>query len=161
MIEVRSVVDREVRLAAPLGRAWALLRDVPAWGALFPRVASVAPLPDRGPDVFAWRMEPMGPPGGRVAVAYACRYHADPEAHRLAWTPVAGVGNAAFAGACRLWADGDATAGTLRLDSTLQIPAPRFARPLVQATLPPEMGRMTDTFLRRLDAALGAADGPA
>ena len=156
MIAVRSVVERRFRLAASLDRAWALLQDVPAWGALFPKVASVAPLPDHGAGVFAWQMEPMGPPGGRVEVVYACRYVADPEGHALEWAPVEDFGNAAFAGGCHLWAEGDGTAGTLRLDSTLQIPAPRFARPLVQAALPPEMGRMTDTFLRRLDATLGA-----
>ena len=154
MIEVTASVARERRLAAGLDRAWSLLQDVPAWGPLFPRVESVEPLGGH-PGAFVWRMAPLGPPGGRVRVVYACRYTPEPETHTLRWAPVAGVGNARFAGACALRAEGGGVVGTLAMEATLEIPAPRFVRPVVEATLRPEMGRMVDTFLDRLDAALG------
>jgi hypothetical protein len=118
-------------------------------------VASIAPHPESGPDAYLWRMEPMGPPGVQVRTVYACRYHRQPAARALDWAPVEGVGNARFEGGVELApaADGGSD-GTLRLDATLEIPAPRFAQAIVEPAVALEMGRMTDTFLRRLSEAL-------
>ena len=154
MIEVHTQIERAFRLAAAPDAAWALLQDVPRWGALFPRVASVEPYPAAGPDAFLWRMDPLGPPGVQVRTVYACRYRRQP-GPALEWTPVEGVGNAQFDGAVRLAACPGGTAGTLRLAAALDIPAPRFARAVVEPAVALEMGRMTDTFLARLDRALG------
>ena len=151
MVEVETRVERAFRLAVPVEAAWALLRDVPRWGVLFPHVEAVEPLPEAG--AFRWRMAPLGPPGGRVRVVYACRYHA--EGHALRWSPVEGVGNARFEGRCALApAGGGATAGTLDLGSRLWIPAPAFLAGAVRPAVRAEMGRMTDTFLHRLGDAL-------
>ena len=156
MVHARSRVERQFRLGAPVEAAWELLRDVPRWGVLFPHVVSVEPFDADGPrgEAFVWRMAPLGPPGGRVETVYACRYAADARAHTLTWTPVGGVGNARFAGSCALRADGAATTGALRLDATLEIPAPSFVRGLVEPAVALEMGRMTDAFLDRLGRAL-------
>jgi carbon monoxide dehydrogenase subunit G len=152
MVEVASHVARRVRLAAPVEAAWALLKDVPRWGALYPHVASIEPY---GDDAFLWRMDPLGPPGGRVSVVYACRYEADEATHTLHWTPIPGVGNAAFGGACSVEPDGEAaTIGTLRMDARLQVPAPSFLAAVVRPTVSHEMERMTDTFAERLSHAL-------
>lgn len=153
MIEVQTRVERAFRLAASPDAAGAFLADVPRWGALFPRVASVEPLPDAGPDAFLWRLDPLGPPGVEVRTVYACRYRWGP-GHDLAWTPVEGVGNARFEGGVRLADGAPGTAGALRLEATLDVPAPRFVRAVVEAAVNVEMGRMTDTFLDRLDDAL-------
>ncbi len=163
MIRAASRIQRSFQLAAPVEAAWALLADVPRWGVLFPHVASVEPFrppghPPNGDrqrgDAFVWRMAPLGPPGARVETVYACRYTAEPARHALAWAPIEGVGNAQFAGACVLEDGGDVTAGTLRLDATLEIPAPSFVRAVVEPAVAAEMGRMTDTFIGRLAAAL-------
>ena len=167
MVHARVQIARDLRLAAPVERAWRLLADVEQWGRLFPHVVSVQPYEpgdhtrqsaaEAGSDpVFLWRMAPLGPPGGRVETVYACRYHPEPASHTLRWTPVDGVGTARFAGACALQPAGDATVGTLRLDATLEIPAPSFVRAVVQPAVEFEMGRMTDTFIERLGAALAA-----
>lgn len=160
MVRATVHIDRPLALPAPLDRAWALLSDVPRWGRLFPHVVSVEPFDDPGHPVgdarpaFVWRMEPLGPPGGRVETVYACRYHTDPDRHTLAWAPIPDVGTAQFDGACALWADGARTAGTLRLDATLEIPAPSFVRGIVQPAVALEMSRMTDVFVGRLREAL-------
>lgn len=155
MVTVQAHVERAFRLPAAPAAAWALLADVPRWGALFPRVAAVEPLPAAGPDVYRWTMEPMGPPGAAVRTVYACRYRRQPEAHALTWEPVDGLGNARFEGGVRLAAAADGgTSGTLRLGAALQIPAPRFARPVVEPAVNLEIGRMTDQFLDRLRQAL-------
>ncbi len=152
MVEVATHVARRVRLAAPVEAAWALLKDVPRWGALYPHVASIEPLDD---DAFLWRMDPLGPPGGRVSIVYACRYVADEATRTLRWAPVPGVGNAAFEGACSVAPDGEAaTVGTLRMDARLEIPAPRFLQGIVRPSVEHEMERMTDTFAERLSHAL-------
>lgn len=166
MIEVPVRVDRAFSLAAPPEAAWAWLRDVPRWGALFPGVASVEPHAappapgDAGGAVplgaFVWRMEPMGPPGGRVTTVYACRYLADDDALALAWRPVEGVGNARFSGGAALRPAPGGAAGTLRLEAALRVPAPRFVRGVVEPAVAFEMGRMTDEFLRRLGEAIRA-----
>lgn len=156
MVAARVEVERTFRLAAAPDAAWALLADVPRWGALFPRVAAVGPFPAAGPDAYRWTMEPMGPPGVQVRTEYACRYSRQPDAGVLTWAPVEGVGNARFEGAARVGPGADGgTDGALRLLATLQIPAPRFARGVVEPAVALEMGRMTDRFLARLDEALG------
>ena len=155
MIEARARVERARRLAAAPDAAWALLRDVPRWGRLFPHVDSVEPYPEAGPDAFLWRMEPLGPPGAHARVVYACRYRADAASRTLTWTPVEGVGTGSFAGHCAL-VEGAAggTDGTLAMDATLRIPAPRLLRGVVVPLVQAEMGRMVDAFLDRLDDAL-------
>ena len=165
MIEVPVRVERAFALAAPPEAAWAWLRDVPRWGALFPGVASVRPYdapPATGAEngatslgAFVWQMEPMGPPGGRVTTVYACRYLADDDGLALAWRPVEGVGNARFAGGAALRPAPGGAAGTLRLEAALQVPAPRFVRAVVEPAVAAEMGRMTNEFLRRLGRAVG------
>ncbi len=153
MVEATARIDRTFRLVAPPGAAWALLADVPRWGHLFPHVTAVEPFSEAGPDAYRWTLAPLGPPGARVGTVYACRYRRQPDAHLLTWMPVEGVGNARFAGAVRLEPDGGGTAGTLRLVATLQIPAPAFFHAVVEPAVTLEMGRMTDTFLGRLDEA--------
>ena len=153
MIEARALIERTRTLPADLEDAWALLTDVPRWGVLFPHVTSVEPYPDE-PGAFIWRMEPLGPPGGRVRVVYACRYHADPDTHTLSWTPVEGVGTGRFEGRCALEDAGGETRGTVVMDALLEIPAPGFMRGVVAPLVQAEMGRMTDTFLVRLADAL-------
>lgn len=150
MVEVPVAVDRTFELAASPDEAWALLADVPRWGRLYPHVDAVRPVPDAGPDVYRWTMAPLGPPGGRVRIVYACRYHREPDTRALTWTPVAGVGNATFEGEARLTAAGTGTAGRLRLAAVLQIPAPSWVRGVVVPAVQHEMARMTDTFLDRL-----------
>ena len=154
MIEVPVRIERSFRLPAPPERAWAVLHDVPRWGALFPGVASIEPYGPGGAGAYLWTMEPMGPPGGRVTTVYACDYAADEAAHTLAWTPIEGVGNARFAGHAGLREAAGGAAGTLVLQAALRIPAPRFVRGVVAPAVAFEMGRMTDGFLDRLRAEL-------
>lgn len=150
MVEVAVRIERAFRLPASPDAAWALLADVPRWSRLYPHVEAVDPLPEAGPGVFRTTMTPLGPPGGRVRVVYACRYTADPEALALVWTPVEGVGTGRFDGEVRLRPEAGVTAGTLRLGAVLQIPAPSFVRGIVGPSVRAEMERMTDTFLGRL-----------
>lgn len=157
MVEVAAEVDRAFRLPAPLEVAWALLADVPRWARLYPHVESVEPLPGAGPGVYRTTMEPLGPPGVGARVVYACRYVPDPEACVLRWTPVAGVGNARFAGEAALRSEAGATAGALRLGAVLSIPAPSWARAVVEPAVRWEVARMTDVFLDRLRHAWGGS----
>lgn len=153
MLPVLIAVDRRFGLAAAPDAAFALLCDVPAWGRLFPHVEAVAPLGTET-DAFVWTLEPLGPPGFAARTVYACRYVPDAEARSLTWTPVDGVGNARFAGGVTLEPDGDGTAGRLWLDATLELPAPAFARAIVEPAVGLAFRQMVGTFLERLDAAL-------
>ena len=152
-VEVPLRLERTVALRLAPDAAFALLADVPAWGALFPHVESVGPYPPAGPGAFAWTMEPLGPPGVGVRVSYACRYHRDAAARTVWWTPVEDVGNARFEGGVTLApGEGGGTVGRLRLGATLWIPAPALVRPLVVPAVTFEFGRMVDTFAARLAA---------
>ena len=152
MIRIPVALGRAFELATDVETAYALLSDLPAWASLFPRVASLDAV---GADAWRWTMEPMGPPGFEARTVYGCRYAFDADAHAVTWAPLDGVGNARFAGAVELAeADGASstarTSGALRLDTELEIPAPRFARAIVQPAVAFEMGRMVDTFLDRV-----------
>jgi len=151
VIRVPAEVRRSFRLAVPVGAAFAHLQDVPRWARLFPHVESVDPLPAREGEVWQWTMEPLGPPGLQVRTVYACRYTFDAATRSVTWTPVDGVGNAAFAGGVTLAeADRQQAEGTLWLEAALEIPAPRFMAGVVRAALAVEFGRMTDRFLENL-----------
>ena len=130
--------------------AFALLSDIPRWGGLYPRVASLDPLPEHGLDAWRWQMEPMGPPGFEAWIVYGCHYTINAERHTVTWTPLAGVGNSLFSGTAELVGGANLCSGRLRLEADLEIPAPRFVKPLVSAQVGFEMGRMTDTFIRRV-----------
>ena len=152
-VEVPLRLERTVALRLAPDAAFALLADVPAWGALFPHVESVGAYPPAGPGAFAWTMEPLGPPGVGVRVRYACRYRSDAAARTVSWTPVEGVGNARFEGGVALAPGaGSGTVARLRLGATLWIPAPVFVRPLVVPAVTFEFRRMVDTFAARLAA---------
>ncbi|GAB5537606.1 MAG: hypothetical protein Rubg2KO_38550 [Rubricoccaceae bacterium] len=150
MIRVPVALDRTFDLPVGKATAFELLSDIPAWGALYPRVASLDPLPERGVLAWRWRMEPMGPPGFEARITYGCHYTIDPQRHAVTWAPLEGVGNSLFSGAAELMGGANLCSGRLRLKADLEIPAPRFVRPLVQAQVGFEMGRMTDTFIRRV-----------
>ena len=150
MIRVPAEVRRSFGLDVRADDAFALLRDVPRWGRLFPHVADISALPEYGPDAWRWTMEPLGPPGMEARTVYACRYTFDEAARSVVWTPIPEVGNATFEGAVALTAQGHRTAGELELAATLEIPAPGFLRGVVRAALALEFGRMTDRFLVRL-----------
>ena len=153
MIEVPASVRRTFRLPVPPEAAFALMRDVPTWGALFPHVARIEPL---APDVWRWEMEPLGPPGVQARTVYGCHYAFDADALEVTWTPEAGVGNARFEGGVVLApaASGE-TEADLWLDATLEIPAPRFMAGVVRPAVAFEFGRMTDQFVGRLVKTLG------
>ena len=153
MIRVPAEVQRTFALPVSPEAAFALMRDVPAWGALFPNVARITALEE---DVWQWDMKPLGPPGFEARTVYACRYVFNAETHEVTWTPEPGVGNATFAGGVRFApeASGGGTAGTLWLDAALDIPAPRFMGGIVRPAVAFEFGRMTDQFLSRLETAV-------
>ena len=151
MIRVPAKVHRTFGLAVRAEEAFALMRDVPRWGRLFPHTDAIDGLEEHGPNVWRWTMEPLGPPGGRVRTVYACRYVFDADALTVRWTPVPDVGNASFRGHVSLSPrQPDQTRGSLELQAVLEIPAPRFVAGIVRATLAVEFGRMTDLFLKRL-----------
>ncbi|WP_412070199.1 SRPBCC family protein [Rubrivirga sp. IMCC43871] len=153
MITVETSIERALNLPVSVEEAWAFLTDVPRWGALFPHVEAVRPYPEGGDNAYWWTMEPLGPPGARVVVEYACRYHPDAEALTMRWEPVPGTGNAQFGGSSTIGSDGNGgTTGTLRVDAVLDIGVPRLFRAIVRPTVEFEMGRMTDLFVSRLEA---------
>lgn len=154
MIRVPVRLDRAFDLPVGIDSAFALLSDIPRWGGLYPRVASIDPLPDHGADAWRWRMDPMGPPGFEARIVYGCRYTIDTERYAVTWGPIEGVGNSFFSGAAELVGGANLCSGRLHLLAELEIPAPRFVRPIVQAQVSFEMGRMTDVFLRRVRDAL-------
>ena len=51
MIEARARIERARRLAAAPDAAWALLRDVPRWGRLFPHAMLASPAPIGKPAI--------------------------------------------------------------------------------------------------------------
>lgn len=148
-MDVPVSTRRTAALRLAPAAAMEMLADVPAWGRLFPRVASIEPL--NAADAFLWTMEPIGPPGAAVQTVYGCRYTFGERS--VAWTPVAGIGNARFSGQVEVEARADGGADLhLALESVLTVPAPAFVRPLVVAAVSLEFRRMIDIFAARLEA---------
>ena len=155
MITVDARLDRAFAFDAPVEAAYALLSDVPRWARLFPRVERVDAEPTAdGAEAWRWTMEALGPPGYAVQTVYACRYAFDPAAHAVAWAPMPELGNARFSGGVDLDPDGAGSRGRLRLEASLDLPAPRFAAGLVRPAVRLEFERMTGVFLSRVAEAL-------
>ena len=159
MAEVAVSLARSRSVGTSAAEAHAFFADVARWSALFPRAERVERVPGADGEVWRWTMEAMGPPGYAVQTVYACRYHTDAAALTVDWEPVAGEGNAAFAGGVQLRPDGDEAVVDLRLDAVLDLPVPRFAMAVVKPAVALEFGRMTDRFIARVARELEAG-GP-
>jgi carbon monoxide dehydrogenase subunit G len=145
--KVNIEMEREFVVAADIDTVFALLSDVPASAAHFPKVKALTALSNNS---FKWDMEEVTLGIYSIQTSYACQYVSDKKAKTVVWTPIKGEGNAEVSGH---WELTQLEAGTnisfkTKAELTLQING--FLKLAVSPLVKFEFTGMVDTYLRNL-----------
>jgi carbon monoxide dehydrogenase subunit G len=143
---VTLAIRRHFSVPASSDAVFDVLADVPCSVSHFPKVKR---LEDLGQGVFRWTLEDIAALGMHHQVVYACRYSSERRAGTVEWTPVAGQGNAAIAGAWSI-TRGERTHIDLRTEGTLQIPVPGLLAPVVALPVRQIFEGLIDEYLSNL-----------
>lgn len=145
-------LERDFDVGAGPAATHALLADVPRSASHFPGVQRLVPL---GDNAFRWEMERIGVGELSLQTIYASRYRDDPQALRVWWEPVRGVGNATVAGHWQLRArPGGGTHVHLALDTCFELPVPHLLAHVAERVLALELGRQVDAYVAALRRSL-------
>lgn len=155
MAKIKVRVERSREVAASPGDVFLLLADVPDSVAHFPSVESLTP--EAGG--YRWTMEATSVAGIRVQTVYACRYHADPDALRVRWEPIPGIGNAQVHGAWDIQACRQGSRVSLATEFEIEVDLPFFLRGPAKPFVKGELERLLDTYMDNLARTFGGGDG--
>lgn len=143
--------SRRDTIAAGYEHVAALLDDLPATLAHFPRLHNLVPV---APDHFHWHLSPIGPAAYRTPVDFATRFTIDRPRGRVRFEPVKGVGSAAIGGRITLAPEGeDHTALEMTIAGTVHVAAPRLLKPLAAPVVAREFNALVDGFIANLKSA--------
>ncbi len=153
-IQIDACLSRQV--TAPPPQVYHLLIDVPDSMAHFPRVESLSRQTDHR---WVWRMRRVGARFISVKAWLGLHYQNDPEALRIDWTPLEGLGNSRAFGSFQVepWGTGSRVTFTNRLELTL--PHPGFLRTIVQAYCAWQHGLLVDAYMDNLAKTFNGANG--
>lgn len=140
----------DVKAKAP--DVFALLSDVPASVAHFPKVAR---LTDMGGGVYQWEMEKVGTPQVNIQTVYASKYTSDKAKGSVVWTPVEGVGNALVGGHWKIKDNKKSTGLQLKIDGTITLPLPGLMKMVVAPVVEAEFEKLVDKYIANLIKAFG------
>lgn len=152
-VKVPIDLGYEFEVRAKFDQVFALLSDVPACGAHFPKVDKLTAL---GDGVYRWEMQKVGNAQVNIQPVYASRYVSDPKAGTVRWTPVAGEGNAQVGGEWKVTDNkGRSTRCGLRIDGTVDVPLPALMRVVVEPVLASEFEQLVEQYVVNLIGELG------
>jgi len=155
VIELSNALTRAIEVAAGPDACYALVADVPDSAAHFPQLEEL--VPEGGG--YTWRLEKVGAGKLSLQAIYGSRYDMDPEARRVAWSPIEGVGNARVSGAWTITPQGDGARLDFTNSFTLTVNLPRLLRRPAQALVERENSRLVDAYLANLKETLDGGDG--
>lgn len=146
-VKINVDLDRKFTVAADIDTVFALLSDVPASVAHFPKVHALTALPD---NAFRWEMEKVGVGTHSIQTTYACRYIADSNAKTVVWTPIKGEGNSIVSGKWELSETATGTDISFNTNAELTLPLPRLLKLAISPLVKLEFSGMVDIYLRNL-----------
>lgn len=150
-VKVDIEIDREFTVKADVSTAFALLADVPASGAHFPKVEA---LTDKGDNTFLWEMEKVGLGDHAIQTVYASQYIADESAGTITWTPVKGEGNGIVSGKWEITEGDGGTNLKLTTSAKLTLPLPGLLKLAIAPVVKHEFSSMVDEYIDNLKGAL-------
>lgn len=143
----------EFEVRAKADAVFALLSDVPASVAHFPKVEK---LTDLGDGVYKWEMQKVGTAQVNIQTVYASKYVADRAKGTVKWTPVKGVGNAQVSGSWKITDNkGKSTKCVLKIDGTVDVPLPGLMKMVVEPVVAGEFEKLVDKYIDNLVKAFG------
>lgn len=146
----------EFEVKAKYDEVFALLSDVPASVAHFPKVDK---LTDLGDGVYKWEMEKVGTKEIGIQTIYASKYRSDKAKGTVSWTPVKGVGNALVGGHWKISDKKKSTHIELKIDGAMDLPFPGLMKVVVQPVVEGEFEKLVDKYIANLIKAFGGEVG--
>jgi carbon monoxide dehydrogenase subunit G len=149
-VPVRMGYELEVR--ADAAEVFALLSDVPASVAFFPKVQR---LTDLGDNVWQWEMEKVGTAQVNIQTVYASRYSASKAKGTVTWKPVPGIGNALVGGSWKIGERKQSTHIELKIDGEITVPLPALMKVVVAPVVESEFEKLVEKYLANLARRFG------
>jgi len=150
-VKVSINVERSFVVSADIDTVFALLSDVPASAAHFPKVQALSELADK---VYLWEMKKVNLGVHSVQTAYACEYTSDNDAYTIIWTPIKGEGNALVSGQWSLTEEPSGTHISFTTKADLNLPFPGLLKMAIAPAVKFEFTGMVDTYIRNLKSVL-------
>ena len=142
----------EFEVNAPFAEVFSVLADVPTSASHFPKLARLV---DLGEGAYRWEMEKVGTASAHLQTVYASRYVADKKKGRVAWTPLAGQGNALVGGSWAISNKKTFTHLVLRLEGELHLPLPGLMTALVRPVVIGEYEKLVEQYIDNLIKRFG------
>lgn len=152
-VSVKIELGYEFEVRAKYDDVFALLSDVPASVAHFPKVEK---LTDEGGGVYKWEMQKVGTAQVNIQTVYASKYVSDAAKGTVKWTPVKGVGNAQVGGSWKISDNkGKSTKCVLNIDGTVDVPLPGLMKMVVEPVVASEFEKLVDKYIANLVKKFG------
>lgn len=151
-ITVKIELGYEFAVKAKAADVFALLSDVPASVAHFPKVEE---LKDLGDGVYQWNMEKVGTAQVNIQTVYASKYVSNKAKGTVVWTPVKGVGNAQVGGSWTITDNKTSTGLVLSIDGTVDVPLPGLMKMVVAPVVEAEFEKLVDKYVANLVKKFG------
>jgi carbon monoxide dehydrogenase subunit G len=151
-ITVKIDLGYEFDVKAKAAQVFALLSDVPASVAHFPKVEK---LTDMGGGVFQWEMEKVGTSQVNIQTIYASKYTSDKAKGTVKWTPVKGVGNALVGGSWKIVENPKSTGIALAIQGEIEVPLPGLMKMVVAPVVEGEFEKLVEKYIDNLIKQFG------
>lgn len=151
--KVNIDVDRSFTVSADAATVFALLSDVPASAAHFPKVDALV---DLGDDIYRWEMEKVGVGDHAIQTIYASQYEADAASGTVEWSAVEGEGNALVSGSWNIAETDSGTEVSLNSVAEMELPMPKLLKMAISPVVKSEFVKMVDVYIANVQKALNA-----
>ena len=151
-ITVKIDLGYEFDVKAKAAQVFALLSDVPASVAHFPKVEK---LTDMGGGVYQWEMEKVGTSQVNIQTVYASKYVSDKAKGTVKWTPVKGVGNALVGGHWKIVENPKSTSIALAIQGEIEVPLPGLMKMVVAPVVEGEFEKLVEKYIDNLIKTFG------
>jgi len=151
-ITVKIELGYEFAVKAKAADVFALLSDVPASVAHFPKVEE---LNDLGDGVYQWNMEKVGTAQVNIQTVYASKYVSNKAKGTVVWTPVKGIGNAQVGGSWTVTDNKTSTGLVLSIEGTVDVPLPGLMKMVVAPVVEGEFEKLVDKYVANLVKKFG------
>ncbi|MDT0594134.1 SRPBCC family protein [Glaciecola petra] len=150
-LKVSIDLSRKFIVSADSDHVFALLSDVEASAAHFPKVHAITKI---GDNRFKWEMEKVNLGTHSAQTAYACEYIANSTDKTVEWFPIKGEGNSEVSGK---WTIKELSAGTelsFVTKAVLTLPLPGLLKLAISPMVKMEFAGMVDTYITNIKTVL-------
>ncbi len=151
-IKVHIDLGYEFEVKAKAADVFALLSDVPASVAYFPKVHQ---LTDLGDGVYRWEMEKVGTAQVHIQTVYASKYVSNKSKGTVVWTPVEGEGNALVGGSWKIIDNKKSTGVELQISGVVTVALPALMKMVVAPIVEGEFEKLVEKYIDNLIQKFG------